>query len=168
MKKLIIISLLALAGCSQKVGSGELDLGSLSEDITYHSQTESTQTAGSFNYVQMELKVDGTFTQSEAEWTSPAVGKKCSLSGTWTAPVTDPTSEVGNELVLNVTHVNGGALGTPVEKRYELKELTADTLKVVYNVGADEVDMTNVNYVTYPEYSSAATGSFMDDTFCNR
>ncbi|KHD89361.1 MAG: hypothetical protein OM95_04050 [Bdellovibrio sp. ArHS] len=168
MKKSILISLLVFAGCSQKVGSGELDLGSLSEDSTYHLQTESSESAGHFNYVQMELKADGTFTQSEAEWSAPSSGKKCLLTGSWTVPVTAPTSEVGNELVLTVTHVNGGALGTPLEKRYELKELTSDTLKVVYTADSDEVDMTNVNDVTYPEYEATTPTSFVDDSFCNR
>ncbi|WP_374078999.1 hypothetical protein [Bdellovibrio bacteriovorus] len=169
MKKFIIISfsVVVVAACGQKSGTGSLDLGSLSEDFSYHAQSESLQT-GEFSYARVDLKANGDFEQSEALWTTaPNTGTKCSLKGTWTVPVTDVESTTGNELVVNVTEVNGVVLGTPVEKRYDLSELSADSLKLRFSSGGDVVDMTNIDYVTFSEYSSVSAG-LTDDTFCNR
>lgn len=168
MKNFIVISfsVVVLAACGQKSGTGSLDLGSLSEDFSYHSQSESLQT-DEFNYARVDLKANGDFEQAEATWTSAGVGTKCSLKGTWSVPLTDVNNATGNELVVNVTEVNGVVLGTPVEKRYDLGELSTDSLKLRFSSSGDFVDMTNIDLVAYSEYTSVST-SLSDDAFCNR
>lgn len=158
----LILSVLFLAACNNKAGSGELDLGSLSEDITYQSQSED---AGGFHYVSMELKANGDFEQSEGLFDSDGVGTKCSLKGTWAVSEGTVDSEVGNELVITVTELNGG--GVSLEKRYELSEVSIDSLRLKLEAAGSVVDLTNSNYVSYPEYQAAQTG-LVTDAFCDR
>ncbi|UXR65024.1 hypothetical protein EZJ49_02015 [Bdellovibrio bacteriovorus] len=158
----LILSVLFLAACNNKAGSGELDLGSLSEGITYQAQNED---AGNFHYVSMDLKANGDFEQVEGLFDSGGAGSKCSLKGTWAVSQGAVDSEVGNELVITVTELNGGAVS--LEKRYELGELSAESLRVKLEAAGSVIDMTNANYVSYPEYQAAEAG-LATDTFCDR
>lgn len=169
MKKLILaaFSVVAISACNQTVGTGALDLGSLSQDISYHEQTEST-VDGSFSYARIDLKANGTFTQTEAQWTTPTVGKKCDIEGTWVASTPDANSSAGNELVITVNKINSVTLGTPIEKRYDLRNLSASSLIVKYTATSDVVDLTNIDDVTYPEYNAVNPVSLTYDTFCDR
>ncbi|UOF02613.1 hypothetical protein [Bdellovibrio reynosensis] len=170
MKQYIILSAMVLlsASCNTTGTSGSTDLGSITNDVSYHTQNENPEVDGEYSYAKIELKANNDFEQSEAIFTGPTSGTKCTLTGTWAIPTPDVTSEVGNELVATITHVNGVALGTPVEKRYELSELSTDTLKVKYTEESEEVDLTNVDHVTYTEYSEVDTTALTDNTFCNR
>lgn len=169
MKKFIALSfsVLSLMACAEKSGMGSLDLGSLSQDLSYHAQSESLQT-GEFNYARADLKANGNFEQSEAVFTTSTSGTKCSLKGTWRVPISDVNSTAGNELVVTVTEINGVVLGTPIEKRYDLRELSADSLTLKFSSEADPVDMTNINHVTYPEYALVNPASLNYASFCNR
>ncbi|WII71404.1 hypothetical protein QJS83_13120 [Bdellovibrio sp. 22V] len=173
MKKFTFISLVAfLMACSQKPESGSSDFSSLDQDVSYHNQTESLTLDKAFSYTRVDMKANGDFAQSEAVWDDETgVGTKCSLTGTWAIPVPDAHSAEGNELVATITHVNGVALGTPVEKRYDLREVSYESLKwkpETVEDDADLVDMTNINYATYPEYDALDTGALAPDTFCDR
>ncbi len=166
MKKLALFSLLIVfTACSQQPGAGSSDFSSLDQDMGYHVQSEDTN--GVFSYTRMDLLANGNFTQTEAQWTSSTSGKKCSLTGTWAMPTPDVNSAAGNELVITVTQINGAPVG-PLEKRYDLREVNANSLKVKYTADADLVDMTNVNEALYPEFSAVDTSALTDDTFCSR
>lgn len=165
MKKLILIPVLVIAaGCSLKT-SGELDLGSQIGDQSYHVQSESL-TSGDFSYVRMDLESNGSFKQTEATWDTSSSGSKCVLEGTWEVPDVDVNGSAGNELVVSVTAVNGNPV--TLEKRYDLRELSVDSVKVKYAADESVVDMTNTDYVEYPEYSALNTSSLTDDDFCDR
>ncbi len=159
-------SALFLISCNQTVGSGELDLGSLSEDATFHNQTETGTSSGSeFHYVKMDLKANGDFEQTEALFDQTGSGTSCLLKGTWAVEPGTVDSEVGNELVVTVTELNGGAVA--LEKRYDLRELSYQSLKYKWNENSDLLDLTNTLYADYPEYTAAQAG-LVTDTFCNR
>lgn len=162
----LTFSVLILISCNQNVGSGQLDLGSLSEDTTFHSQTETGTSSGTeFHYVKMDLKANGVFEQTEAQFDEAGVGTTCVLKGTWDVEAGTVDSEVGNELVLQVTELNGGAVA--MEKRYDLRELSYQSLKFKFNESASVSDLTSTQYVNYSEYA-AAQGGLVVDTFCDR
>lgn len=156
---LILVSSLAIMSCSPNAGSGGIDLGSLSGDTRFHEQTETAVSGGTdYSYVWMELKSDQSFEQSEALFNQAGTGTKCSLKGTW-----DIDAGV---LVISVTEVNGGAVTK--EKRYDLSQLSSQTLKVKLDTLAADRDLTNTDYVTYPEYAALNTAGLSVDTFCDR
>ena len=149
----------AVLSCSPYAGSGGVDFGSLSGDSRFHEQTETAVSGGSeFSYVWMELKADQSFEQSEALFNQAGTGTKCSLKGTWALS--------SDRLVITVTELNGAVVTQ--EKRYEISQLSSQTLKLKLEETAGERDLTNTDYVTYPEYAAVNTAGLTPDAFCDR
>jgi hypothetical protein len=167
---LIIVSLgasLGLMSCAPDAGSGGTDSSSLSGDVSFHEQTENAVTNGTdYSYVWMKLNSDQSFEQSEALFNQAGAGTKCSLKGTWTLVAGDVNAGTGNELVISVTELNGGAVTKEI--RYDLSQLSSQTLKLNLSTSSINHDLTNTDYVTYPEYAALNTAGLSVATFCDR
>jgi hypothetical protein len=167
LQTFLIMTSLVLMSCSPNADSGGIDLGSLSGDTRFHEQTETAVSGGTeYSYVWMELKSDQSFEQSEAIFNQAGAGTKCSLKGTWTVVPGDVNAGTGNVLVISVTEVNGGAVTQ--KKRYDLTQLSSQTLKLNLSASTSVRDLTNTDYVTYPEYASLNTAGLSVSAFCDR
>ena len=167
LQTFLITASLALMSCSPGVDSGSSDSSSLSGDISFHDQTETPVTNGTdYSYVLIKLNSDQSFEQSEALFDQTGTGTKCDLKGTWTLVPGDVNAGTGNELVVAVTEINGGAVTK--EKHYDLDQLSSQTLKLKLGVSSNYRDLTNTAYVTYPEYAALNTAALTVSTFCDR
>ncbi|WP_413557822.1 hypothetical protein [Bdellovibrio sp. HCB209] len=163
-KSLVVTFIVFLAACSNDLGSGSADFGSLSQDVTYHDLQEGllTDDGDSLSiYNKIFLKADGSqFSYQSVRYVN-GTPTKCEMTGSWDVEGGDVTSSGENEMVASVT---GGTV-SPKTIRFPLREVNFNTLKLQLNSGdSTATDLTNVDLtpLQVPDYSSAGTSTDCD------
>ncbi|UYL09542.1 hypothetical protein B9G69_003020 [Bdellovibrio sp. SKB1291214] len=166
MKNSLLVMLCCLlAACSNQIGSdGSAELGSLSNDVTYHDRQDGMLTTNGESlslYNKIFLKADGSqFTYQSVKIVN-GVPTKCEMSGSWDVEGGDTTTSRENELVATVT---GGTV-SPKTVRFPLRQLDNMTLRL--QLGQTDsmiVDLTNQSWtpLEVPDVSSAGTSTDCD------
>lgn len=163
-KSLVVTFCLVLAACSNELGSGSTDLGSLSGDFTYHDLQEglvTNQGEGLSVYKKIFLKSDGSqFTYQSVRFVN-GTPVRCEMTGSWDVEGGDTTTSGENELVAVVT---GGTVSAKTI-RFPLRELNYNTLKLQLTSNDwSATDLTNseIAPLQVPDFSSAGTSTECD------